>query len=221
MCGRYLIKSPSAKLKVKFRLDDVPLFEPRYNVAPTQAVPAVRDEDGTRHLAMLRWGLIPSWAKDAKIGYRLINARSDTVATKPSFRSAFKKRRCLIAADGFYEWKKLDKGKQPYFIHLKDEEPFAFAGIWEMWHNPEDRKEVDSCTIITTDANALMKTIHDRMPVILPASAYDRWLDPDAKPETLQGLLCPYKAKDLDAYPVSTYVNSPKNQGPKCLEPAA
>ncbi len=113
MCGRYVIKSPSAKLKVKFRLDDVPLFKPRYNVAPTQAVPAVRDEDGKRRLAMLRWGLIPSWAKDAKIGYRLINARSDTVATKPSFRSAFKKRRCLILADRFYEWKKLDKGKFP------------------------------------------------------------------------------------------------------------
>jgi putative SOS response-associated peptidase YedK len=153
--------------------------------------------------------------------YRLINARSDTVATKPSFRSAFKKRRCLIPADGFYEWKKLDKGKQPYFIHMRDDEPFAFAGIWEAWDNPDDGKEVQSCTIITTDANALMKTIHDRMPVILPASAYDRWLDSDPKLDTLQALLCPYKAQDLEAYPVSTYVNSPKNRGPKCLEPAA
>jgi putative SOS response-associated peptidase YedK len=220
MCGRYVIKSPSAKLKVKFRLDDVPLFEPRYNVAPTQTVPAVRADDDLRHLTMLRWGLIPSWAKDAKIGYRLINARSETVATKPSFRSAFKKRRCLIAADGFYEWKKLDKGKQPFFIHLKDDKPLAFAGLREIWHDP-DGEEVQSCAIITTDANELMKTIHDRMPDFLPPSACDRWLDPDEKPETLQGFLCPYKAKDLEAYPVSTYVNSPKNQGPKCLEPAA
>ena len=142
MCGRYVVKSPSAKLKVKFHLDEVPLFEPRYNVAPTQLVPAVRQEDGKRRLAMLRWGLIPSWAKDAKIGYRLINARSDTVATKPSFRSAFKRRRCLVAADGFYEWKRDGKVKQPFFIHRKDEEPFAFAGLWEGWENPEDGKDV-------------------------------------------------------------------------------
>jgi putative SOS response-associated peptidase YedK len=136
MCGRYVIKSPSSKLKVKFHLDDVPLFEPRYNVAPTQTVPAVRDEDGKRRLAMLHWGLIPSWSKDLKIGYRLINARADTVASKPSFRSAFKKRRCLLAADGFYEWQKIDtKTKQPFFIHMKDDEPFAFAGLWETWHD--------------------------------------------------------------------------------------
>ena len=142
MCGRYVVKSPSAKLKVKFHLDDAPLFEPRYNVAPTQLVPAVRQEDGKRRLVTLRWGLIPSWAKDAKIGYRLINARADTVAAKPSFRSAFKRRRCLVPADGFYEWKRSGTLKQPFFIHRKDEEPFAFAGLWEGWENPEDGKDV-------------------------------------------------------------------------------
>src|SRR6516225_6237386 len=133
VCGRYVVKSPSAKLKVKFHLDEVPLFEPRYNVAPTQLVPTVRQEDGKRRPVMLRWGLIPSWAKDAKIGYRLINARADTVASKPSFRSAFKRRRCLVPADGFYEWKRDGKAKQPFFIHRKDDEPFAFAGLWEGW----------------------------------------------------------------------------------------
>ena len=193
MCGRYVVKSPSAKLKVKFHLDEVPLFEPRYNVAPTQLVPAVRQEDGKRRLAMLRWGLIPSWAKDAKIGYRLINARSDTVATKPSFRSAFKRRRCLVAADGFYEWKRDGKVKQPFFIHRRDEEPFAFAGLWEGWENPEDGKEVQSCSLTTTEANELMAPIHDRMPVILAESAYDRWLDAGEPVSDLQSLLKPYR----------------------------
>jgi putative SOS response-associated peptidase YedK len=193
VCGRYVVKSPSAKLKVKFHLDEVPLFEPRYNVAPTQLVPAVRQEDGKRRLAMLRWGLIPSWAKDAKIGYRLINARSDTVATKPSFRSAFKRRRCLVAADGFYEWKRDGKVKQPFFIHRRDEEPFAFAGLWEGWENPEDGKEVQSCSLITTEANELMAPIHDRMPVILAESAYDRWLDAGEPVSDLQSLLKPYR----------------------------
>jgi len=219
MCGRYVVKSPSVKLKVKFHLDDVPLFEPRYNVAPTQLVPAVRQEDGKRRLAMLRWGLIPSWAKDAKIGYRLINARADTVATKPSFRSAFKRRRCLVPADGFYEWKRDDKVKQPFFIHRKDEEPFAFAGLWEGWENPEDGKEVQSCSLITTEANELMAPIHDRMPVILPASTYDRWLDADDPVNDLQSLLKPYPADEMAAYSISTYVNNPRNQGAKCIEP--
>ena len=168
MCGRYVIKN-TQRFKVKFHLDELPLFEPRYNVAPTQSVPAVRAEDIKRELVMMHWGLIPSWAKDAKIGYRLINARADGVATKPSFRSAFKRRRCLILTDGFYEWKKLDEGKQPYFIHMKDDEPFAFAGLWESWHNPDDGEEVISSSIITTDANKLMEPIHNRMPVILRA----------------------------------------------------
>jgi putative SOS response-associated peptidase YedK len=218
VCGRYVVKSPSAKLKVKFHLDDAPLFEPRYNVAPTQLVPAERQEDGKRRLAMLRWGLIPSWAKDATIGYRLINATADTVATKPSFRSAFKRRRCLVPADGFYEWKRYGKVKQRYFIHRKDEVPFAFASLWEGWEDPEDCKEVQSCSLITTEANELMAPIHGRMPVILAESDYDCWLDADESVSDLQAFLKPYPAEEMAAYPICTYVNNPKNQRPKCIE---
>jgi putative SOS response-associated peptidase YedK len=192
------------------------------NALPSRFVDARRIPPlAFRHgvLAMLRWGPIPSWAKDANIGNRLINARADTVAAKPSFRSAFKRRRCLVPADGFYEWKRDGKVKQPFFIHRKDEEPFAFAGLWERWENPEDGKEVQSCSLITTEANELMAPIHDRMPVILAESAYDRWLDLDEPVSDLQSLLKPFPANELAAYPISTYVNSPKNQGPKCIEP--
>jgi putative SOS response-associated peptidase YedK len=222
MCGRYVIKSPAAKLKVRFQLDDVPLFEPRYNIAPTQPVPIVRRLDQSkRELAVARWGLIPSWAKDAKIGNRLINARGETIAEKPSFRSAFRKRRCLVPADGFYEWKKIDGGKQPHFIHLRDEEPFAFAGLWEQWTDPEDGEVIESCTIVTTEANALMRTLHDRMPVIMPPKVYDRWLDSATQDlDALKGLLRPYPSEEMAAYPVSAYVNNPRHEGPKCVESA-
>jgi len=222
MCGRYVIKSPAAKLKVRFQLDDLPLFEPRYNIAPTQPVPIVRRLDEPRRAwTPVRWGLIPSWAKDAKIGNKLINARGETVAEKPSFRSAFRKRRCLIPADGFYEWKKLDGGKLPHFIHLRDEEPFAFAGLWEHWTNPEDGEVIESCTIVTTEANALMRTLHDRMPVILPPADYDRWLDPATQDvEGLKALLRPYSSEEMTAYPISAYVNNPRHEGVKCLEAA-
>jgi putative SOS response-associated peptidase YedK len=219
MCGRYVIKSPAAKLKVRFQLDEMPLFEPRYNIAPTQQVPIVRLGDSSKSkLITARWGLIPSWAKDAKIGNKLINARGETVAEKPSFRSAFRKRRCLVPADGFYEWKKLDGGKQPHFIHLRDEEPFAFAGLWEHWTNPNDGEVIESCTIVTTEANSLMRTLHDRMPVILPAQDYERWLDPATQDvEALKALLRPYPSEDMTAYPVSTYVNNPRHEDAKCL----
>jgi putative SOS response-associated peptidase YedK len=220
MCGRYVIRAPTKTIAKMHRVFDAPLFEARYNVAPTQSVPIVRAKDGTREMVLVRWGLIPSWAKDANIGYRLINARADTVATKPSFRSAFKRRRCLVPADGFYEWKKGRKVKQPFYIHRKDEEPFAFAGLWESWENPEDGKEVQSCSLITTEANKLMAPIHDRMPVILDPSACDQWLDADEPVSDLHSLLKPFPPAELTAYPVSLYVNSPKNQGPKCIEPA-
>ena len=219
MCGRYVVKTPTKTIAKMHRVFDAPLFEPRYNVAPTQSVPVVRAKDGTREMVLVRWGLIPSWAKDAKIGYRLINARADTVATKPSFRSAFKRRRCLVPADGFDEWKKGGTVKQPFYIHRKDEEPFAFAGLWESWENPEDGKEVQTCSLITTEANELMAPIHDRMPVILDAVGCDRWLDVDEPVGGLQAFLKPFPPDALIAYPVSTYVNSPKNQGPKCIEP--
>jgi putative SOS response-associated peptidase YedK len=183
-------------------------------------VAAVRFDGSHRVLSLMRWGLIPHWADDPKIGYRLINARADTVATKPSFRSAFKQRRCLIAADGFYEWQKRDGAKQPYLIRRADGEPFAFAGLWEHWHGAD--QEIESCTIITTDANDLMRPIHDRMPVILAPADYDRWLDPAVqKADLLQTLLRPLAEGALTAILVSTRVNNPKNDDAKCVEALA
>ena len=219
MCGRYTLRSNLKQLADLFHVGDVhlPLFDPRYNIAPSQDVLAVRQPDG-RELVELKWGLVPSWAQDPKIGYRMINARCESVAEKPSFRSAFKKRRCLIPADGFYEWQKRGKEKQPYFIHLTDDQPFAFAGLWEYWER--DGEIIESCTIITTEANELMRPLHDRMPVILPAESHDEWLDSDNQAmEDLPSLLKPYPSEEMDAYPITTYVNSPKNQGQECVAP--
>lgn len=221
MCGRFTMRSSKKMITETFRVPEVPELPLRYNVAPTQMVAAIRclPGDGCRHFALLRWGLIPSWADDAKIGNRLINARADTVASKPAFRSAFKQRRCLVVADGFYEWHACDGKKQPYLIHRQDNRPFAFAGLWEHWRNPEG-KEIESCTLITTDANDLMRPIHDRMPVILREEDYDLWLDPTVKDgEQLQSLLHPYLAVDLTATPVSTRVNNPRNDTPDCAAP--
>jgi putative SOS response-associated peptidase YedK len=191
---------------------------PRYNIAPTQEVTAVRAAGAGRELVNLRWGLIPSWAKDKSIGYKLINARADTVAGKPSFRSAFKNRRCLIPADGFFEWKKLGAKKQPSFVTLRDGGPFAFAGLWERWHGSDG--DIQSCSSVTTDANELMRPLHDRMPVILDPSDYAAWLDQAPRPKVeLLPLLKPFPSDALQAVPVSTMVNSPRNQGPRCIEP--
>jgi putative SOS response-associated peptidase YedK len=218
MCGRYIIKAPVSQLASMFDLIDVPALSPRYNVAPTQSVPAIRlkPDRKERELVMLKWGLIPGWAKDASIGNRLINARGDTVAEKPSFRSAFRRRRCLMAADGFYEWQKTNGKKQPYFIGLKDQTPFTFAGLWEQWKDPEG-DPVESCALITTDANDVVKPIHDRMPVILQPKDYGVWLDPGVQDSTeLKKLLQPYPSEAMMAYPVSSFVNNPKNEDPKC-----
>jgi putative SOS response-associated peptidase YedK len=166
---------------------------------------------------LLRWGLIPAWADDPKIGNRMINARSDTVAAKPAFRTAFQRRRCLVAADGYYEWKQLPDGKQPYLIGRRNGGPMAFAGLWERWTKGE--QPIESCTIITTDAGDAVSAIHDRMPVILPPEEYDRWLDPHADPQELTGLLLPYPLDDLTARAVSRTVNSPRNDTPECVEP--
>jgi putative SOS response-associated peptidase YedK len=198
-------------------------WSPRYNIAPTQTVAALRsNEQATgRELALLKWGLIPSWAKDAKIGNSLINARADTVATKPSFRSAFKRKRCLIPVDGFYEWKAVpgQKTKQPYLIGVRDVPVFAFAGLWEQWTDP-DGKRLDSCTIITTDANELMQQVHNRMPVILDPADNGRWLDHDQHDaNALTSLLKQFPAEKMQLTPVSTLVNSPRNESPKCVEP--
>jgi putative SOS response-associated peptidase YedK len=218
MCGRFNRRASPRDVADLFdvTVSDLP---PRYNIAPTQPVAAVRNRPGDkgRELVNLRWGLIPSWADDPKIGYRLINARADTAATKPSFRSAFKARRCLIPTTGFYEWQKREgmKLKQPFHIGLKNDRIFAFAGLWEEWHNPEG-EVIESFTILTTDANELMRPIHNRMPVILPPADYAAWLDPKQQDrEALTQLLRPFPPDDMLAYPVSTFVNSPRNEGPQ------
>ena len=220
MCGRYTLKTSINSLAEHFEIEEYPSsITPSYNVAPTQEVAAVVEEDDQRKLEMLHWGLIPSWAKDPAIGNKMINARAGTVSEKPSFRSAFKKRRCLILADGFYEWQKTDYGKQPYHIKMEDGSPFAFAELWETW---KDGEEIRSCTIITTGANDLMSEIHHRMPVILPPEDYAMWLDPDFdEKEPLASLLKPYPADAMEAYPVSRRVNKPSNNAPSVLEPAA
>ena len=219
MCGRFTLRTPAKELMKAFRLAEAPDLMPRYNVAPTQQVAAIRlnPETGTRQLSMFRWGLVPSWADDPKIGYGMINARAESVAMKPAYRSAFKKGRCLVIADGFYEWKKAGAKKQPYLIQLRDNEPFAFAGLAEHWHLGDDT--IDSCTIITTEPNELMEGIHDRMPVILPSEDYDLWLDPDFHGQgKLLEMLMPYPAEEMKAFPVSTVVNNPRNESRECVE---
>ncbi len=221
MCGRYTLKTPVERLAEEFGFDDSSVeLPPNYNVAPTQEVAVVLAENGHRRLELLRWGLIPSWADDPGIGSRMINARSETAPEKPSFRRAFRERRCLIPADGFYEWKRVNGGKQPFYIHMKEERPFAFAGLWESWKE-DGGPEVRSCAILTTRPNALAREIHDRMPVILPAGSYAAWLDPEAEKEELVALLAPYPEDEMEAYPVSRFVNSPQNNDPRCVEPAA
>ena len=220
MCGRYTLSTPVEKLAEEFGIaGQLPDLQPSYNVAPTREVPAVVSSGEGRRLEMLRWGLIPSWADEPGVGSRMINARSETVAEKPSFRRAFKKSRCLMLADGFYEWRKENGGKQSYYVRMKTGQPFAFAGLWESWDRGEEA--LRSCAILTTGANSVLDGIHDRMPVILPSGAYDLWLDPDADREQLADLLIPYPGDDLETYPVSRYVNSPRNNDEHCIEPAA
>ena len=222
MCGRYVLTTPVEHLAEEFGLTGVPPeISPNYNVAPTQEVAAVLEEGGERRLEMLRWGLIPSWAKDPGIGSRMINARSETAPEKPSFRGAFKKRRCLIPADGFYEWQRTNDDKQPFYIHMEDGIPLAFAGLWESWQSPEG-PEIRTCTILTTDANELLAPIHNRMPVILQPEAYDPWLAPDTRDlDLLSSLLVSYPGDAMEAYPVSRRVNSPANNEPGCVESVA
>ncbi len=221
MCGRYTLKTPIDVLAEYFEAEDYPSsLAPSYNIAPTQEVVVVVEEDDERKLEVFRWGLIPSWAKDPAIGNKMINARAETVSEKPSFRSAFKKRRCLIVADGFYEWQKTDNGKQPYHFKMKDSSPFAFAGLWETWD--KEGEEICSCSIITTEANDLMGEIHHRMPVILHPENYGAWLDRgfDEK-EALIDLLRAYPSDEMEAYAVNRKVNKPSNNEPSVIEPAA
>ncbi|MEB3180562.1 MAG: SOS response-associated peptidase [Nostocaceae cyanobacterium] len=222
MCGRFTLTKSGWAIAQAFNLEEVPQIEPQYNIAPTQQIAAIlyNSESQNRQFQELRWGLIPSWAKDKSIGYKLINARAETVAEKPSFRSAFKQRRCLIVADGFYEWQKQENHKhqkQPYYFRVADGQPFAFAGLWEKWQSP-DGEEITSGTILTTEANELMQSIHERMPVILNTQDYDLWLDPQVKTfQELQPVLHPYPAESMTSYPVSTLVNSPKKNSPECV----
>jgi len=202
-------------------LANVPDFPPRFNVAPTQQVAAVRvlTQGGDRQLELLRWGLVPFWAKDIKIGSRMINARSETVASKPAFRAAFKRRRCLVLADGFYEWRRTPDGKQPYYITLEHGGPFAIAGLWERWDKGEEGP-VETCTLLTTTPNPLVEQVHNRMPVILEPDDYDLWLDPELQDRArLEPLLRAFPAEQMMAVPVSTLVNSPRNDRPDCQLP--
>lgn len=221
MCGRFTLAVDPSVLRDAFPNFHIPDRVPiRYNIAPTQPV-AVIPNDGRLALDFFLWGLIPSWAKDPSIGKRLINARAETLAQKPSFRSAYRRRRCLVLADGFYEWQKRPGSnfKIPYYIRLKSGKPFAFAGLWEQWFSP-DGSEITSCAIITTRPNELIAPFHNRMPVILWLDAYLQWLDPaERSPVDLNALLSPYPAERMIAYPVSRMVNSPQNDSPECIQP--
>ena len=223
MCGRYTQKESLEQLLKQLGLAKNLSLKPRYNIAPSQLVACVRHtpDNGHRETIMLKWGLIPSWAKDLSIGYKMINARAETVAEKPSFRKAFKRQRCLVLADGFYEWKREGQTKQPYYIHFKDSRPFAFAGLWELWKDKtkEDCAPIESCTIITTGANELMEPIHHRMPVMLNEKSIEVWLNTEiTEPSILNPLLRPYDSDEMEAYPVSLRVNNPRNDNQECIQ---
>jgi len=212
-----------------FRLGHVPTLIARYNIAPTQDAPVIRTpsrrereinpQTNERRIDLLHWGLIPSWADDPKVGNRMINARAESAAQTPAFRNAFRRRRCLIPADGFFEWHKIEPAKQPYFIRMRDGHPFAFAGLWEVWHGKEN-EQIESFTILTTEPNELAGRFHDRMPAILPPEAYDAWLDPKQEDvEFLKGLLKPADASAMEAYAVSRRVNKAEYDQPDCVQP--
>lgn len=220
MCGRFTLKTPASEIASLFGVAEIPALEPRFNIAPTQPILAIRRLAGEERTAFFpRWGLVAPWAKDLASGAKTINARSETAAEKPTFRMALRRQRCLIPADGFYEWREVAKAKQPYFIHLASNQPFAFAGLWERW----DRQSpaVESAAILTTSANSLMERLHDRMPVILPASAWGAWLDPAVKdPELLAPLLTQLPAELMALHPVSSRVNSYRPDDAGLIEPA-
>jgi putative SOS response-associated peptidase YedK len=218
MCGRFTQRQPAARLKKEFGVEEVPQVEARYNIAPTQNILSVRQMPDGREMGLLKWGLIPSWAKDSSVGAKLINARSETVTEKPSFREAFKKRRCIIPADGFYEWQHTGGRKQPFFFHMRDDRPFGFAGLWDRWKSQEG-EILETCTILTTEANDVLKPVHDRMPVILHLEDYELWLDDDARKADLrQELLRPFLASEMRDYPVSTLVNNTRSQGNELVQ---
>ena len=221
MCGRFTLFEADNILSKEFGVSGIPPLSPRYNISPSQPVAAVRatPAGSGRELALLRWGLIPSWSKDPAIGNRLINARAETAREKPSFRNAFRRHRCLIPTNGFYEWQRQERGKQPYFVRMRDDRLFAFAGLWDRWESP-DKGVIETCTILTTAANAVLAPIHDRMPVILPPAEYAQWLDPGLlDTDSLGPLLVPFPAEDMLAFPVSPRVNAPTVDDEKCMAP--
>lgn len=221
MCGRFTLTVNPSELEEGFENFSFPKkFSPRFNISPTQPVLAISNDNKNKADFFL-WGLIPSWSKDPSIGNKLINARGETIAEKPSFRGAYKYKRCLIIADGFYEWKanQNQKTKTPYYIHMKERNPFAFAGLWDEWHSP-DGDSIRTCTIITTEPNELMSSLHNRMPVILHPKDYDSWLDPAPQTDpSLLRLIQPYPTSQMTAHPVSTLVNKPSNDVPECVVP--
>ena len=220
MCGRFTLRNSSDEIARVFNVQsfEAPL-DARYNIAPQQTVLAVVQRDEGNVATPMRWGLVPFWAKDEAIGNQLINARAETLAEKPSFKRPLKSQRCLVVADGFYEWRKADGRKAPIFIHRKDDQPFGFAGLYDTWQSP-DGQPLTTCTIITTTPNALLRPIHERMPVILPRRAHSLWLDPAKQDvDELVALLKPFAGDDLEAYEVSRFVNAPQNDSPECIVP--
>jgi putative SOS response-associated peptidase YedK len=216
MCGRFTLNIPPELLAATFRIP-VPSITPKYNIAPSQQIPVIRNFGGENHLDSMKWGLVPSWAEDTSIGYKLINARSETVFEKHSFRRSIRTRRCLVPASGFFEWQHSDNVKTPFFISMADDNPMALAAIWEHWKTP-DNSILETCAILTTSANKLMETIHDRMPVILHPQEYSLWLDREiSDPETLNQLFKPYPSDVMKAYKVSSLVNNPRNDGVECI----
>ncbi len=219
MCGRYTLTASPEVLRALFAYAEQPNFPPRYNIAPTQPVAIVRLVDGKRQFALVRWGLLPSWVKDPKTFTLLINARGESAAEKPAFRAAMKRRRCLIPADGFYEWQKAGDRKRPFYVHAKSGEPLAFAGLWETWTGPNG-EELDTAAIVTTRANRTLTPIHDRMPVIVPPEAFDLWLNTNEVDATAAAaLIAPAPDGLLEAYEISTAVNRTANDNSKLIEP--
>lgn len=217
MCGRYGLFDPT-NLQERFQTQNDVELTPRYNIAPSQKLPVIINE-GHNTIEVMKWGFIPFWAKDPKIGYKMINARADTVATKIAFRGSLLQKRCLVPASGFYEWKQTPQSKQPYYFHLKHEDIFAFAGLYSIWRDTQGT-EVKTYTIITTEPNKLVAPIHNRMPVILPRNTEETWLNPDiTEPEQLLSLLSPFPDSDMETYPVSPAINNPRNDTPDVIKP--
>ena len=222
MCGRYVLKRKDLEaLMEHLGVKDPREFVSRYNIAPSTIIPAVRPtEDGHREATGLQWGLVPWWSKDARSGAKLANARAEGIASKPAFRDAFRKRRCVVLGSGFYEWQSVGRLKQPWYFQMRDESPFVFAGLWERWTSA-DGVELQTCSLITTNPNDLVRPLHDRMPVILHGGAIDTWLDRSiSAPPQLESLLAPLPAEAMKSTPVSSRVNSVANDGPECIEPA-